>query len=89
MTTDEPAAPSGGTVSKAKPLPFDTSVANQARMYDYLLGRKIQVVQTSLPTPDMTNPRQRSGGMITYRGFAGSRTPMRKVPARLTGLPAR
>ncbi|MBV9450262.1 MAG: SAM-dependent methyltransferase [Streptosporangiaceae bacterium] len=40
MTSDEPAAPSGAIVSKAGPLPFDTSVANQARVYDYLLGGK-------------------------------------------------
>jgi hypothetical protein len=31
---------SGGTARKARPLPFDTSVANQARIYDYLLGGK-------------------------------------------------
>jgi hypothetical protein len=31
MTTDEAAGPAG-------PLPFDTSKAHQARMYDYLLG---------------------------------------------------
>jgi ABC-type glycerol-3-phosphate transport system substrate-binding protein len=28
----------GGTASKARPPPFDTSVAHQARMYDHLLG---------------------------------------------------
>ena len=41
MTSDaapEPNAP--GTSGKAGPLPFDTSVANQARLYDYLLGGK-------------------------------------------------
>jgi hypothetical protein len=38
MTSDKTAAP--GTASKAAPLPFDTSVANQARVYDYLLGGK-------------------------------------------------
>jgi hypothetical protein len=40
MTSDEPAPPSGAIASKAGPLPFDTSVANQARVYDYLLGGK-------------------------------------------------
>jgi hypothetical protein len=40
MTSDESAAPSGGTASKARPLPFDTSMANQARVYDYFLGGK-------------------------------------------------
>jgi S-adenosyl methyltransferase len=40
MTSDEPAAASGGTASKPAPLPFDTGVANQARVYDYLLGGK-------------------------------------------------
>jgi hypothetical protein len=40
MTSDESAAPAGGTAGKAKPPAFDTSVANQARIYDYLLGGK-------------------------------------------------
>jgi hypothetical protein len=40
MTSDEAPAPNGGaTASRARP-PFDTSVAHQARMYDYLLGGK-------------------------------------------------
>ena len=33
MTTDEAASPAG-------PLPFDTTKAHQARIYDYLLGGK-------------------------------------------------
>jgi S-adenosyl methyltransferase len=37
MTTDQTAASDGG---RAGPLPFDTSKAHQARMYDYLLGGK-------------------------------------------------
>jgi S-adenosyl methyltransferase len=37
MTTDETAARSGSAIG---PLPFDTSVAHQARMYDYMLGGK-------------------------------------------------
>jgi hypothetical protein len=37
MTTDETAAQSG---SPAGPLPFDTTKAHQARIYDYLLGGK-------------------------------------------------
>ena len=40
MTSDEPAAPGGGTAAGVGPLPFDTSVAHQARVYDYLLGGK-------------------------------------------------
>jgi hypothetical protein len=40
MTSDEQAAPDGGTAGKAKPPTFDTRVANQARIYDYLLGGK-------------------------------------------------
>jgi SAM-dependent methyltransferase len=40
MTSDEPAASAGRTAGKAKPPAFDTSVANQARIYDYLLGGK-------------------------------------------------
>jgi hypothetical protein len=40
MTTDESAAPDGGIAGKAGPLPFDTSKAHQARVYDYVLGGK-------------------------------------------------
>jgi S-adenosyl methyltransferase len=40
MTSDEPAAPGGGTAGKASPPAFDASVAHQARVYDYLLGGK-------------------------------------------------
>src|SRR5262249_36936018 len=41
MTSDDAAAPGGGgTGAAARPLPFDTSVAHQARVYDYLLGGK-------------------------------------------------
>jgi S-adenosyl methyltransferase len=41
MTSDNPAAPgSGSTGGKTGPLPFDTSKAHQARMYDYALGGK-------------------------------------------------
>jgi len=40
VTSDEPAMTSGGTANAARPLPFDTSVANQARVYDFLLGGK-------------------------------------------------
>ena len=39
MTSDE-AAPNSGTAGEIGSLPFDTSVANQARMYDYVLGGK-------------------------------------------------
>jgi SAM-dependent methyltransferase len=39
MTSDEAPAPDGGTSSAGAPE-FDTSVAHQARMYDYLLGGK-------------------------------------------------
>jgi hypothetical protein len=40
MTSHEPEAPGGGTAGKTEPIPFDTSVAHQARVYDYLLGGK-------------------------------------------------
>jgi hypothetical protein len=41
MTSDNPAAPgSDSTAGKTGPLPFDTSKAHQARMYDYALGGK-------------------------------------------------
>jgi S-adenosyl methyltransferase len=38
MTTDE--APGGGAAGEARTPAFDTSVAHQARMYDYVLGGK-------------------------------------------------
>jgi hypothetical protein len=39
MTSDDATAPgSDGTGGQAGPLPFDTSVAHQARTYDYVLG---------------------------------------------------
>jgi S-adenosyl methyltransferase len=41
MTSDNPAAPGDGSAGgKTGPLPFDTSKAHQARMYDYALGGK-------------------------------------------------
>ena len=40
MSTDEVPAPGGSKIGIAGPPPFDTSVANQARIYDYLLGGK-------------------------------------------------
>jgi hypothetical protein len=40
MTTDETAARNDGGTGKAGSLTFDTSVAHQARMYDYILGGK-------------------------------------------------
>ena len=40
MTTDEAPALGKDEAGKSKRPPFDTSVANQARIYDYLLGGK-------------------------------------------------
>jgi hypothetical protein len=40
MTTNEALGPGGDTAGQAGRPPFDTSVANQARIYDYLLGGK-------------------------------------------------
>src|SRR3984957_10522070 len=41
MTSDDATTPSGGvTADKTGPLPFDTSVAHQARIYNYLLDGK-------------------------------------------------
>jgi S-adenosyl methyltransferase len=40
MTMDQAPAPGGSAAGKAGRPPFDTSVANQARIYDYLLGGK-------------------------------------------------
>ena len=35
----------GDTAGKAGPLPFDTTRAHQARVYDYLLGGKDNISQ--------------------------------------------
>jgi hypothetical protein len=40
MTSDEAPAAGEGTAGPSKRPPFDTTVANQARIYDYLLGGK-------------------------------------------------
>jgi S-adenosyl methyltransferase len=40
MTMDEAPVPGGSAADKTGRPPFDTSVANQARIYDYLLGGK-------------------------------------------------
>jgi S-adenosyl methyltransferase len=40
MTSNVAAEPDDGTPGKTGPLPFDTTKAHQARMYDYLLGGK-------------------------------------------------
>ena len=40
MTSDEAAAPGSGADGKTGSLPFDTSRAHQARIYDHLLGGK-------------------------------------------------
>src|ERR1700761_5051364 len=41
MTSDGPTTPAeGGAAGRTGSLPFDTSVANQARIYDFLLGGK-------------------------------------------------
>jgi len=40
MTMDDAAAPDAGAGDKSARPPFDVSVANQARIYDYLLGGK-------------------------------------------------
>ena len=40
MTSDEAAGPARHATDKTGTLPFDTSVAHQARMYDYVLGGK-------------------------------------------------
>jgi hypothetical protein len=40
MTSDGAAAPGGCAAERTGALPFDISVANQARIYDYLLGGK-------------------------------------------------
>ena len=52
MTSDEAAAPGGGsTAGKTGPLPFDTSVAHQARIYDYTLGGKDNITQVVSGNP--------------------------------------
>ena len=50
MTSDEATA-SGNTVGETGPLPFDTSVAHQARCYDYMLGGKDNITQVVSGNP--------------------------------------
>jgi hypothetical protein len=38
MTSHDAVVHDGGTERGVGPLPFDTSVAHQARMYNYMLG---------------------------------------------------
>ena len=38
MTSDEATVPGEDTPAQSKRPPFDTTVANQARVYNYLLG---------------------------------------------------
>jgi hypothetical protein len=45
MTGDEAVAQGGDTAGSAGLLPFDTSVAHQARIYDYVLGGKDHISQ--------------------------------------------
>ena len=45
MTTDEMADETAPGGSKTGPLPFDTTVAHQARVYDYMLGGKDNISQ--------------------------------------------
>jgi hypothetical protein len=45
MSSDEAATTVDGGASKAGVLPFDTSVAHQARVYDYLFGGKDNISQ--------------------------------------------
>src|ERR1700730_19319819 len=40
MTMEDAAAPGADAADKSARPPFDVSVANQARIYDYLLGGK-------------------------------------------------
>ena len=42
LSSDDATAPDGATAK----VPFDTSVAHQARMYDYMLGSKGEVLHT-------------------------------------------
>ncbi|HEX3955846.1 MAG TPA: hypothetical protein VHZ03_04350 [Trebonia sp.] len=44
MTGEESPAPHEDAAGKASPPAFDTSVAHQARVYDYLLGSKVDVL---------------------------------------------
>ena len=50
MTSDEAPA-QGGAADKAGKPAFDTSVAHQARVYDYLLGGKDNISQVVQGTP--------------------------------------
>ena len=47
MSSNETAASgSGSAAGKVGSLPFDVTVAHQARVYDYVLGSEVRVTQT-------------------------------------------
>jgi hypothetical protein len=54
MTTDNTAAAGGAAAGKTGTLPFDVSVAHQARMYDYLLGGARWAVSDNASTLEST-----------------------------------
>ena len=71
MGDEAPAA--GGGPGKPGPLPFDTSKAHQARVYDYVLGGKDNITQvvSGNPYSGRTVPIQaRHGGYSKTCQFA-------------------
>jgi len=73
MTSNEIATPgSDSSPGKTGPLPFDTSVAHQARVYDYLLGGKDNYAadrawaEATLDLNESCSP-----GLVTVRAGAG------------------
>ncbi len=63
MTSDQPQA-LPGTSGGSGQLPFDTSVAHQARMYDYLLGSYLAISHSSA---DLLSPEELHGLQETWK----------------------
>jgi hypothetical protein len=79
MTGEQVPAHGGSTASKASPPAFDTSVAHQARMYDYVLGVSSAHRRDHLAGP----PRRLTSGRlaartVTRRGELGGQVVQRQ-----------
>jgi hypothetical protein len=94
MTSDEAAAPDG-TPGNTGPLPFDISVAHQARMYNYALGGKDNyaadraAVEAGLKVwPDATFGAQANRAFLGRAvGFLASEAGIRQFLDIGTGIP--
>ena len=82
MASDEAAVHDGGTADQGEQSAFDTSVAHQARVYDYLLGGKDNYAADRAAAESwlQVNPdtvftaRANRGGAVSIVNAAGSQS---------------